>query len=213
MKKTAIIGFLALLLLSVSCGTAQKAVPSQKQAPVIPPLENPADIARSEERAREVLDSLNRVRQEREAGRTETPQPQTVQEQALVDRILDYARSFIGTPYKLGASGPQQFDCSGYTRYVFREFGIDLPQNSALQFRNFPKVEEFSELRKGDLVFFGARKDIRNVGHVGIVTDVDLERGLFYFIHAGVSHGVEVQRSTSPYFMMRYIGAVRILTD
>ena len=74
-------------------------------------------------------------------------------------------------------------------------------------------MDDFSELKKGDLVFFGARKDIRNVGHVGIVTDVDLERGLFYFIHAGVSHGVEVQRSTHPYFMMRYIGAVRILTD
>lgn len=212
MKKASGILLLSLLLLA-SCGTARKVTPPQNQAAVIPPLEDPEDIARAEKRAREVLDSLNYVRQERASHSVETTDNQQAEEQPLVDQILDYARTFIGTPYKLGASGPEQFDCSGYTRYVFQEFGIYLPQNSGLQFKHYPKVESFSDLQKGDLVFFGARKDIRNIGHVGIVTEVDLERGIFYFIHAGVSHGVEVQRSTSPYFMMRYIGAVRVLPE
>lgn len=213
MKKVPCILLLCLLLFA-SCGTARKAATTtQSQAAVIPPLEDPEDIARAEERARQVLDSLNQVQHNRASQTTETPEAQKGTEQPLVDQILDYARTFIGTPYKLGASGPQQFDCSGFTRYVFREFGIDLPQKSALQYKSFPKVEAFSDLQKGDLVFFGARRDIRNVGHVGIVTEVDLERGIFYFIHAGVTHGVEVQRSSHPYFMMRYIGAVRILTD
>ena len=64
-----------------------------------------------------------------------------------------------------------------------------------------------------DLVFFGARNNIREIGHVGIVVDVDLERGMFRFIHASTSNGVEIQRSTQPYFMMRYMGAGRILKE
>ena len=131
----------------------------------------------------------------------------------LVDQILDYAKTFIGVPYRLGASGPERFDCSGFTSYVFREFGYNLPHNSVLQFRDSQPVESFSDLRKGDLVFFGARNSIRNIGHVGIVVNVDLDRGMFTFIHASTSNGVEIQRSTSPYFMMRYMGAGRVLKD
>ena len=130
-----------------------------------------------------------------------------------MDELLDYAKTFLGVPYRLGASGPERFDCSGFTSYVFREFGYNLPHNSVMQFRDSVPVESFSDLRKGDLVFFGARNNIREIGHVGIVVDVDLERGMFRFIHASTSNGVEIQRSTQPYFMMRYMGAGRILKD
>ena len=140
-----------------------------------------------------------------------SPLPEPPRE--LVDELLDYAKTFIGVPYRLGAAGPERFDCSGFTSYVFREFGYNLPHNSVMQFKDCRPVESFSDLRKGDLVFFGARNSIRNIGHVGIVVDVDLERGMFRFIHASTSNGVEIQRSTSPYFMMRYMGAGRILKD
>ena len=43
--------------------------------------------------------------------------------------------------------------------------------------------------------------------------EVDLEHGMFWFIHASSSHGVEIQRSTLSYYMMRYIGAGRVLPD
>ena len=45
---------------------------------------------------------------------------------ALSDQVIAYARTFLGTPYKLGASGPFRFDCSSYTRYVFKHFGFDI---------------------------------------------------------------------------------------
>ena len=135
------------------------------------------------------------------------------QPKELVDQLLDYAKSFLGVPYRLGASGPERFDCSGFTSYVFREFGYDLPHNSEKQFRDSQPVESFSDLRKGDLVFFGANHSIRNIGHVGIIVEVDWDRGMFSFIHASTSNGVEIQRSTSPYFMMRYMGAGRVLKD
>ena len=45
---------------------------------------------------------------------------------SLSDQLIAYAREFLGTPYKLGASGPFHFDCSSYTRYVFKHFGFDI---------------------------------------------------------------------------------------
>jgi len=215
-------GILLLTLLAVaSCGITRRA-PSVKeaQAPIIPPLTDSAEIARTRARAQAVMDSIDLVRsgvtvaKPDEGIRTSEsvfPHPEPPRE--LVDELLDYAKTFIGVPYRLGASGPERFDCSGFTSYVFREFGYDLPHNSTMQFRDCVPVESFSELRKGDLVFFGARNNIRNIGHVGIVVDVDLERGMFRFIHASSSNGVEIQRSTSPYFMMRYMGAGRVLKD
>ena len=215
-------GILLLTLLAVaSCGITRRA-PSVKeaQAPIIPPLTDSAEIARTRARAQAVMDSIDLVRsgvtvaKPDEGIRTSEsvfPHPEPPRE--LVDELLDYAKTFIGVPYRLGASGPERFDCSGFTSYVFREFGYDMPHNSTMQFRDCVPVESFSELRKGDLVFFGARNNIRNIGHVGIVVDVDLERGMFRFIHASSSNGVEIQRSTSPYFMMRYMGAGRVLKD
>ena len=216
-------GILLLTLLAVaSCGITRRSPFIQEitEAPVIPPLTDSVDIARTRARAQAVMDSIDLVL----AGATApasgegirttsgvVPLPEPPKE--LVDELLDYAKTFIGVPYRLGASGPELFDCSGFTSYVFREFGYNLPHNSVMQFRDSRPVESFSDIRKGDLVFFGARNNIRNIGHVGIVVDVDLDRGMFRFIHASTSNGVEIQRSTSPYFMMRYMGAGRILKD
>jgi cell wall-associated NlpC family hydrolase len=219
------VGIILLAILAVaSCGVARRA-PSyadrEAEAPIIPPLTDSVEIARTRERAQAVMDSIDLVRA---GGRVQTPEaggiairPQTQAAPAapreLVDDLLDYAKTFIGVPYRLGASGPERFDCSGFTAYVYREFGYNLPHNSVMQSRESRPVESFADLRKGDLVFFGARGSIREIGHVGIVVDVDLDHGSFRFIHASTSNGVEIQRSTSPYFMMRYMGAGRILPE
>ena len=206
-------------LVAVSCGTARR-TPAQPEAPVIPPLTDPVEIARSRERARAVADSIAKIQGQAqvppssEGIRTDSGiKPVPAPPRELVDELLDYAKTFLGVPYRLGAAGPELFDCSGFTRYVFREFGYSLPHNSQAQFKMLRPVESFSDLRKGDLVFFGSRGSIREIGHVGIVVDVDLDRGMFNFIHASTSNGVEIQRSTQPYFMMRYIGAGRVLND
>ena len=215
-------GIILLAALAVaSCGLTRRAPAVRKpDAPIIPPLTDSADIARTRARAQAVMDSIDlvlagvTVPKPDEGIRTSSgivPLPEPPKE--LVDELLDYAKTFIGVPYLLGASGPERFDCSGFTSYVFREFGYNLPHNSVQQCQSSRPVESFSDLRKGDLVFFGARGSIRSIGHVGIVVDVDLERGMFRFIHASTSNGVEIQRSTSPYFMMRYMGAGRVLPD
>ena len=129
------------------------------------------------------------------------------------DDVVEYARTFKGVPYKLGASGPKAFDCSSFTRYVYKHFGYDITAYSQVQFREGRPVESYSDLQKGDLVFFGKKRGVRTIGHVGIVVSIDRERGSFTFIHASVSGGVMEQTSSHPYFMMRYMGARRLLPD
>ncbi len=68
-------------------------------------------------------------------------------------RVLHIAASKKGTPYRYGATGPRAFDCSGYTRWVFRKVGRHLPRTSRAQARHARPVSR-SQRRKGDLVFF-----------------------------------------------------------
>lgn len=210
MKKGFILVLLALAVLS--CGTVRRQ-PATQQAPVQLPLEDPAEIARSEERAQEVLDSIERIKSMPPATPAAQPAPSREESLSLADQVIAYARSFLGTPYKLGARGPKQFDCSSYTSYVFRHFGYEITSYSQRQFHEGREVAGYSELQKGDLVFFGKRGKVRDIGHVGIVVSVDEERGSFTFIHASVSKGVTEETSSQPYFLMRYMGARRILPD
>lgn len=92
---------------------------------------------------------------------------------SLRTSLLDYAQQFIGIPYKWAGEDPSGFDCSGFTKYVFNNIGIELPHNAHMQ-ANLPKGQQLSleEALPGDLVFFGTRsgKDYR-VTHTGIVLE------------------------------------------
>lgn len=76
--------------------------------------------------------------------------------------IVSYAYNFLGTPYKWAANGPNSFDCSGFTCYVYAHFGVGLPRTSGAQSGTGSFVSR-NNLQPGDLVFFGSP-----VHHVGI---------------------------------------------
>ncbi|MBO4340270.1 MAG: C40 family peptidase [Bacteroidales bacterium] len=135
------------------------------------------------------------------------------EDEPLPIQIVEYAKTFIGRPYRLGAPGPREFDCSSFTSYVFGHFGYNLPAYSKTQFKQGRKVERYAELQLGDLVFFGKRAGARDIGHVGIVVQIDQETGSFSFIHASVTKGVTIESANHPYFQMRYMGARRIIPD
>jgi peptidoglycan endopeptidase LytE len=117
--------------------------------------------------------------------------------------LLTVAKSFLGRPYRYGGSGPNAFDCSGFTAYVFAQFGYELPHNSAEQAKLGRPVER-ADLAPGDLVFFGyyGSSDIR---HVGICV------GGNSFIHASTSGGVKYSSLAEPYYAGNYKGARRLL--
>lgn len=127
--------------------------------------------------------------------------------------ILDYASKFQGTRYRLGASGPNRFDCSGFTSFVFAKFGYKLNRTSGGQVEN-GKIIAKNELQPGDLVFFnGRRAGGSRIGHVGIVTAADNENETFEFIHASCSQGVIVSKSTETYYDKRYVKACRVIEN
>lgn len=129
----------------------------------------------------------------------------------LLSEITDYAAGFLGTRYRLGASGPSRFDCSGFTSYVFKKFGVALNRDSRSQFLQGEAVES-SELRPGDLLFFSSRSSGRGrVGHVAMVVDVNPD-GSCTFIHASTKKGVTYQRfPDGGYYQRNYLGAKRII--
>jgi hypothetical protein len=119
----------------------------------------------------------------------------------------------FGKPYSLGSAGPDKYDCSSFVMRSYELIGIKIPRNTWTQIEAGREISDIQELQRGDLVFFGKRKGVRDIGHIGIVVDVDLQGCNFTFIHCGVTHGVEYQKFSHPYFLMRYITARRILPD
>ena len=130
----------------------------------------------------------------------------------MINDLLGEAKSHKGKKYRSGAKGPNNFDCSGFTGYVYRQFGYRLNASSSSQYSDGVSVEK-GHLRPGDLVFFTSPRSRGGVGHVGIVVDADNENNTFNFIHAAIGGGVEIQKSTAPYYSKRYVGARRIITE
>ncbi len=129
--------------------------------------------------------------------------------ESVVDSIITFGKTFIGKPYKYGGTGPHAFDCSGFTSYLLKPFGFNLPHSARAQYHatNYIPIDS---IRKGDLVYFEGRKRNGIIGHVGIVVSDSLTRGSFEFLHASTSNGIIVSRSFEPYYNNRLVKASRL---
>jgi hypothetical protein len=121
---------------------------------------------------------------------------------ALAEDVVDLAAALIGRPYVWGAEGPNAFDCSGLTQYVYQEFGIDLPRRAVDQSKFGDHVRR---LQPGDLLFFST--DSRQ----SLVTHVGLYEGNGMMIQASKRHG-RVRRDSfeDPYWRERFMIARRV---
>jgi len=103
-----------------------------------------------------------------------------------------------GTPYRMGATGPNRYDCSGLVWSVFQQAGVGFERSSARSlWQEFAAPTEDEKFKFGTLVFFN------NLHHVGIVAD---ENGFF---HASSSRGVVYSRF-GEYWTKRISGFRRI---
>ena len=125
------------------------------------------------------------------------------------ENVVQTALQYLGASYRLGTNGPTVFDCSGFTSYVYGKQNVSILRTSRSQYTQGTPIARISDLKKGDLVFFGGRGNARSVGHVGIVKDVDPSGNNFSFVHASIK-GVKVSNSSEAYYSRRYIGARRI---
>lgn len=121
-----------------------------------------------------------------------------------VQAVLNLAYSKQGCPYVWGAEGPNTFDCSGFTSYVFRNAaGVNLPRTSSAQ-SGYGKTVSKSNLQPGDLVFFNTSGS--GVSHVGIYV------GGGNMIHSpSTGKTVSVTSINSSYYSARFVTAKRVL--
>lgn len=154
---------------------------------------------------KEIINSMVRG----DVGRRETIGDLSAESSRMINDLLLEAQKHIGKKYVHGTHGPNTFDCSGFTSYVYKQFGFNISPGSRMQYTQGTPVAR-NDLRKGDLVFFTSRSSGKNVGHVGIVWEADNEKGTFKFIHASI-RGVRIS-DFEGYYVPRYVGAKRIIT-
>lgn len=122
---------------------------------------------------------------------------------ATGDAVVSLAKQYLGCSYVYGGSGPKSFDCSGFTQYIYKQFGISLAHSAVTQANNGSYVEK-TNLQLGDLVIF-RDWDNRSIGHCGIYI------GGGNFIHAANSkRGVVTDTLNSGYYYERYVSGRRL---
>ena len=112
------------------------------------------------------------------------------------------AERFVGIPYRWGGTTVVDgMDCSGFARAVFNLCGVNIPRTSGEQFHTGQTIDK-SDLRDGDLVFFG--DSASKINHVGIYV------GDGRFVHAPRrGDDIKISRVDDSYFEKRFIGARR----
>jgi len=146
------------------------------------------------------------VRHSRRTHQRWARHPRYVPEASLPAATTDVVRtaySYRGTPYRWGGSSRSGFDCSGFTSYLYRRKGVNLPHSASAQFRMGHRVGH-GELKPGDLVFFETVH--KGISHVGMYV------GNGRFVHASSrrSGGVRVDSLQSGYYRERFRGARRM---
>lgn len=88
-----------------------------------------------------------------------------VEKTSTGEKVVAYAKQFIGTPYVTGGNSlTSGVDCSGFTQQVYKNFGVSLQRSSRSQYASNGYAVSKSDLKPGDLVFYG----YSNVSHVAI---------------------------------------------
>lgn len=120
-------------------------------------------------------------------------------------KLINHADNHLGTPYKFGASTSttRYFDCSSFTKHVFKQLGYTLPRTAAKQAKVGRYVSK-SNLKKGDLVFFKVPSRGNFIGHVGIYV------GNGKMINTYGAGGVKFSSLSSSYWKKNYVTARRL---
>ena len=124
--------------------------------------------------------------------------------------IVETAKQYLGTRYVYGGASPSGFDCSGFTMYIYKQFGYSLPHTATGQWQSGmgTRVYSISELQPGDLVFFcdPSRSGGKACSHAGIYA------GGGQIIHSSSSRskGVVFSDLTSGYYNTYFVGGIHM---
>ena len=117
-------------------------------------------------------------------------------------KLLQHARSAIGTPYVRGGSTPGGFVCSGFVSWAFKNVGVQLPRTAREQSVVGESITNIEDMRAGDIVAF---RHPRRGYHTGIYV------GDGKFIHSPRKRTrVRINSLSDPYFSKTLLGARRV---
>ena len=125
---------------------------------------------------------------------------------SIAEQAVQLALTYLGYPYVYGGNSPKGFDCSGFTSYIYKQFGISLNRSAANQLDNGTPVS-MSELIPGDLVLFKkAGTGSKRASHVGIYI------GNHQFVHASTyGVGVIINDLSDAYYTTGFVGGRRVV--
>lgn len=128
---------------------------------------------------------------------------------SIGEEVVALALSYLGTPYAYGGASSKGFDCSGFTMYIFSQFGYSLPHSATSQWNDSGEYVERADLQPGDLVLFcdPSRSNGKACSHVGIYI------GDGEFVHASSGSSgkyVRISSLSESYYDGYYKGAKRL---
>ncbi|MCC7201402.1 MAG: C40 family peptidase [Nitrospirae bacterium] len=183
----------------------RETIKANDEVPVI--IEEPVDQGEVAEVANEVNQEASSLEEGAKPLTDVSPADQATtsvaSESNWFSRIVDTATDYLGVPYRFGGTTLKGIDCSAYVQMVYSYFSIELPRTAREQFKAGVRVSSKKELEIGDLIFF--RTYAKFPSHVGIYI------GGGKMIHASSRNKkVTVSSINEPYYVKRYIGAVRL---
>lgn len=153
---------------SATVSTRTRTRPSSRSLPPPPPKSNRSRNSSAENFEWDTAAEPASRRAESSTSRTRTEsRPALTEEEMLREDVVQYAKQFVGTKYVYAGKDPRGFDCSGFTRYVWKEFDVSLSGSSRMQEDQGTPIS-VSKAKAGDLIFFRREKRGR-VFHVALV--------------------------------------------
>lgn len=127
----------------------------------------------------------------------------------VVRNVEEHAKELLGIKYVWGATGPNTYDCSGFTQKIYRDAGINIPRVSRDQAR-VGQFVSYNNLRRGDMVFFDTKKRrTGKVSHVGIY----LGGGNFIHASSAAKKIVIYNFNEKTFYKKRFLWGRRVIRD
>ena len=167
-------------------------------------VQSSADEAKAQEKKASESKSQSSSSSDSQSNKSTTSSVPAPQGSGAGQDIANYALQFVGYPYVYGGSSPKGFDCSGFTSYVYKQFGYGISRTASGQLDNGSSVSR-GQLQPGDLVMFKKGGSSKRASHVGIYI------GGNQFVHASTSKtGVIISSMDSSYYATGFVGARRL---